>query len=110
MVYFPGWQRGAEQCGHAEGALPYPDMFEGSRRSRNLWSGGVRLELSDEPSPVLLHSFTHLDPDLPRHAEVSWLACPPSYRRTKLLITVIIISIACFFFFLLLLYTRLLPL
>uniref|UniRef100_A0A8C4ZRZ2 Ral guanine nucleotide dissociation stimulator n=1 Tax=Gadus morhua TaxID=8049 RepID=A0A8C4ZRZ2_GADMO len=48
----------------------YPEMFEGSRRVRSIW-GGVRLELSDDPSPVLLHSFTHLDPDLPRHPESS---------------------------------------
>ena len=67
MVYFPGSQCGA-QCGHSEGL--YPEMFEGSRRVRSIW-GGVRLELSDDPSPVLLHSFTHLDPDLPRHPEVS---------------------------------------
>ncbi|XP_059921742.1 ral guanine nucleotide dissociation stimulator-like isoform X1 [Gadus macrocephalus] len=67
MVYFPGSQCGA-QCGHSEGL--YPEMFEGSRRVRSIW-GGVRLELSDDPSPVLLHSFTHLDPDLPRHPESS---------------------------------------
>ncbi|KAM9116827.1 ral guanine nucleotide dissociation stimulator isoform 2-T2 [Pangshura tecta] len=40
-------------------------MFEGSRRVRSLWDG-VRLELAGERgSPVVLHSFTQLDPDLP---------------------------------------------
>ncbi|NXF76766.1 GNDS protein, partial [Sclerurus mexicanus] len=39
-------------------------MFEGCRRARSLW-GGVRLEGAGESSPVVLHSFTQLDPDLP---------------------------------------------
>ncbi|XP_044848150.1 ral guanine nucleotide dissociation stimulator isoform X7 [Mauremys mutica] len=40
-------------------------MFEGSRRMRSLWDG-VRLEVAGESgSPVVLHSFTQLDPDLP---------------------------------------------
>ncbi|XP_062447203.1 ral guanine nucleotide dissociation stimulator isoform X4 [Rhea pennata] len=39
-------------------------MFEGCRRARSLW-GGVRLEVAGERSPVVLHSFTQLDPDLP---------------------------------------------
>ncbi|KAJ7406340.1 Ral guanine nucleotide dissociation stimulator-like 1 [Willisornis vidua] len=39
-------------------------MFEGCRRARSLW-GGVRLEVAGESSPVVLHSFTQLDPDLP---------------------------------------------
>ncbi|NWZ57637.1 GNDS protein, partial [Haliaeetus albicilla] len=39
-------------------------MFEGCRRARSLW-GGVRLEVAGENSPVVLHSFTQLDPDLP---------------------------------------------
>ncbi|KAJ6633410.1 hypothetical protein lerEdw1_014507 [Lerista edwardsae] len=40
-------------------------MFEGSRRLRSLWDG-VRLEVAAESgSPVVLHSFTQLDPDLP---------------------------------------------
>ncbi|NWQ92499.1 GNDS protein, partial [Burhinus bistriatus] len=38
--------------------------FEGCRRARSLW-GGVRLEVAGESSPVVLHSFTQLDPDLP---------------------------------------------
>lgn len=45
-------------------APPAPDMFEGCRRARSLW-GGVRLEVAGENSPVVLHSFTQLDPDLP---------------------------------------------
>ncbi|XP_074871783.1 ral guanine nucleotide dissociation stimulator isoform X2 [Carettochelys insculpta] len=40
-------------------------MFESSRRTRSLWDG-VRLEVAGEgSSPVVLHSFTQLDPDLP---------------------------------------------
>ncbi|NXQ33335.1 GNDS protein, partial [Alaudala cheleensis] len=39
-------------------------MFEGCRRARSLW-GGVRLEVAGDSSPVVLHSFTQLDPDLP---------------------------------------------
>ncbi|NXG76125.1 GNDS protein, partial [Baryphthengus martii] len=38
--------------------------FEGCRRARSLW-GGVKLEVAGESSPVVLHSFTQLDPDLP---------------------------------------------
>ncbi|NXL40048.1 GNDS protein, partial [Glaucidium brasilianum] len=46
-------------------AAPGPRrMFEGCRRARSLW-GGVRLEVAGESSPVVLHSFTQLDPDLP---------------------------------------------
>uniref|UniRef100_A0A8B9G551 Ral guanine nucleotide dissociation stimulator n=1 Tax=Amazona collaria TaxID=241587 RepID=A0A8B9G551_9PSIT len=49
---------------HHAGA-PVPErMFEGCRRVRSLW-GGVKLEVADESSPVVLHSFTQLDPDLP---------------------------------------------
>ncbi|NXQ89244.1 GNDS protein, partial [Nyctibius grandis] len=43
---------------------PPERMFEGCRRARSLW-GGVRLEVAGESSPVVLHSFTQLDPDLP---------------------------------------------
>ncbi|NXT84265.1 GNDS protein, partial [Zapornia atra] len=46
-------------------SAPAPErMFEGCRRARSLW-GGVRLEVAGESSPVVLHSFTQLDPDLP---------------------------------------------
>ncbi|XP_063000634.1 ral guanine nucleotide dissociation stimulator isoform X2 [Elgaria multicarinata webbii] len=46
-------------------------MFEGSRRLRSLWDG-VRLEVAAESaSPVVLHSFTQLDPDLPPLLESS---------------------------------------
>ncbi|KAF1406959.1 Ral guanine nucleotide dissociation stimulator, partial [Spheniscus humboldti] len=50
---------------HAAAPAPAPErMFEGCRRARSLW-GGVRLEVAGESSPVVLHSFTQLDPDLP---------------------------------------------
>ncbi|NWS55557.1 GNDS protein, partial [Chunga burmeisteri] len=50
---------------HHATAAPAPErMFEGCRRARSLW-GGVRLEVAGESSPVVLHSFTQLDPDLP---------------------------------------------
>uniref|UniRef100_A0A671X9K7 Ral guanine nucleotide dissociation stimulator n=1 Tax=Sparus aurata TaxID=8175 RepID=A0A671X9K7_SPAAU len=39
-------------------------MFDSSWRVRNIWDG-VRLEVVEDRSPVVLHSFTHLDPDLP---------------------------------------------
>ncbi|XP_068104937.1 ral guanine nucleotide dissociation stimulator isoform X7 [Hyperolius riggenbachi] len=39
-------------------------MFEGSRKLRSLWDG-VRLEVAGDSSPVVLSSFTQLDPDLP---------------------------------------------
>ncbi|XP_030063616.1 ral guanine nucleotide dissociation stimulator isoform X3 [Microcaecilia unicolor] len=39
-------------------------MFESSRRMRSLWDE-VRLEVAGDLSPVLLSSFTQLDPDLP---------------------------------------------
>uniref|UniRef100_A0A672J3D8 Ral guanine nucleotide dissociation stimulator n=1 Tax=Salarias fasciatus TaxID=181472 RepID=A0A672J3D8_SALFA len=40
------------------------DMFDSSWRVRSIWDG-VRLEVAEDPNPVTLHSFTHLDPDLP---------------------------------------------
>ncbi|XP_047380820.1 ral guanine nucleotide dissociation stimulator isoform X3 [Sciurus carolinensis] len=47
----------------AEAAEP---LFPGSRRSRSVWDA-VRLEVGVPDScPVVLHSFTQLDPDLPR--------------------------------------------
>ncbi|KAG8509439.1 LOW QUALITY PROTEIN: Ral guanine nucleotide dissociation stimulator [Galemys pyrenaicus] len=53
----------AEAAGPAGGAEP---LFPGSRRSRSAWAA-VRLELGGPDScPVVLHSFTQLDPDLPR--------------------------------------------
>ncbi|CAH2315968.1 ral guanine nucleotide dissociation stimulator isoform X3 [Pelobates cultripes] len=39
-------------------------MFEGSRKMRSLWDG-VKLEVAGDSSPVVLSSFTQLDPDLP---------------------------------------------
>ncbi|KAL2782193.1 ral guanine nucleotide dissociation stimulator isoform 5 [Daubentonia madagascariensis] len=53
----------AEAAGPAGGAEP---LFPGSRRSRSVWDA-VRLEVGAPDScPVVLHSFTQLDPDLPR--------------------------------------------
>lgn len=43
---------------------PLLEMFDSSWRVRNIWDG-VRLEVAEDRSPVVLHSFTHLDPDLP---------------------------------------------
>ncbi|MBN3297605.1 GNDS protein, partial [Amia calva] len=44
-----------------------PDvMFDASAwRIRSIWDG-VKLEVAGESSPVVLHSFTQLDPDLPQ--------------------------------------------
>ncbi|XP_036276290.1 ral guanine nucleotide dissociation stimulator isoform X6 [Pipistrellus kuhlii] len=50
----------AEAAGPAGGA----ELFPGSRRSRSVWDA-VRLEVGGA-GPVVLHSFTQLDPDLPR--------------------------------------------
>lgn len=47
------------------------EMFDaGTWKVRNIWDG-VKLEVGENESPVVLHSFTHLDPDLPLF-EVSW--------------------------------------
>lgn len=53
----------AEAAGPVGGAEP---LFPGTRRSRSVWDA-VRLEVGVPDScPVVLHSFTQLDPDLPR--------------------------------------------
>ncbi|XP_029330118.1 ral guanine nucleotide dissociation stimulator isoform X1 [Mus caroli] len=53
----------AEASGPIGGTEP---LFPGSRRSRSVWDA-VRLEVGVPDScPVVLHSFTQLDPDLPR--------------------------------------------
>ncbi|XP_061289978.1 ral guanine nucleotide dissociation stimulator isoform X4 [Bos javanicus] len=53
----------AEAAGPAGGA---ESLFPGSRRSRSVWDA-VRLEVGGPDScPVVLNSFTQLDPDLPR--------------------------------------------
>ncbi|XP_029916574.1 ral guanine nucleotide dissociation stimulator isoform X3 [Myripristis murdjan] len=59
MVYFPGMQAEAQSV--KPGQL---DMFDASWRVKSIWDG-VRLEVVEDQSPVVLHSFTHLDPDLP---------------------------------------------
>lgn len=60
MVYFPGMQTEA----HSVKPGQLVEMFDSSWRARNIWDG-VRLEVAEDRSPVVLHSFTHLDPDLP---------------------------------------------
>ncbi|XP_072288861.1 ral guanine nucleotide dissociation stimulator-like isoform X2 [Eucyclogobius newberryi] len=40
------------------------EMFDSSWKVRSIWDG-VRLEVTEDPSPVVLRCFTHLDPDLP---------------------------------------------
>uniref|UniRef100_A0A6Q2XGJ3 Ral guanine nucleotide dissociation stimulator n=1 Tax=Esox lucius TaxID=8010 RepID=A0A6Q2XGJ3_ESOLU len=48
-------------------SLASPDvMFDASAwRIRHIWDG-VKLEVAGDASPVVLHSFTQLDPDLPQ--------------------------------------------
>ncbi|XP_004849077.1 ral guanine nucleotide dissociation stimulator isoform X5 [Heterocephalus glaber] len=54
------WAEAAGPSGTAE------PLFPGSRRSRSVWDA-VRLEVGvPARGPVVLHSFTQLDPDLPR--------------------------------------------
>ncbi|TDH13207.1 hypothetical protein EPR50_G00055120 [Perca flavescens] len=60
MVYFSGMQTEARSV--KPGQLV--EMFDSSWRVRNIWDG-VRLEVVEDRSPVVLHSLTHLDPDLP---------------------------------------------
>ena len=60
MVYLTG-----APC-EARGKQASPDgMFDATAwRIRHIWEG-VRLEVAGDASPVVLHSFTQLDPDLP---------------------------------------------
>lgn len=60
MVFIPGMRTEARRVN--PGLLL--EMFDSSWRVRNIWDG-VRLEVVEDRSPVVLHSFTHLDPDLP---------------------------------------------
>ncbi|XP_013855834.1 ral guanine nucleotide dissociation stimulator, partial [Austrofundulus limnaeus] len=60
MVYLSGTQTEARSV--KPGQLL--EMFDSSWKVRNIWDG-VKLEVAEDPSPVVLHSFTHLDPDLP---------------------------------------------
>ncbi|XP_061836426.1 ral guanine nucleotide dissociation stimulator-like isoform X1 [Nerophis lumbriciformis] len=56
MVHFPALRAEARRV------TPGPaKMFDSSRSVRD----GVRMEVSEHSSPVVLHSFTQLDPDLP---------------------------------------------
>ncbi|XP_075434886.1 ral guanine nucleotide dissociation stimulator isoform X2 [Ascaphus truei] len=57
MIYLMLLEPHHEQTGSPE------KMFEGSRKVRSLWDG-VKLEVAGD-SPVVLSSFTQLDPDLP---------------------------------------------
>ncbi|XP_028828682.1 ral guanine nucleotide dissociation stimulator isoform X1 [Denticeps clupeoides] len=61
MVYLTGAQSEARRV-----RLGSPDvMFDASAwRIRSIWDG-VKLEVAGDASPVVLHSFTQLDPDLP---------------------------------------------
>uniref|UniRef100_A0A8C8I6L1 Ral guanine nucleotide dissociation stimulator n=1 Tax=Oncorhynchus tshawytscha TaxID=74940 RepID=A0A8C8I6L1_ONCTS len=58
--------RAEPQCEGRIIKLGSPDvMFDASTwRIRNIWDG-VKLEVAGNVSPVVLHSFTQLDPDLP---------------------------------------------
>lgn len=58
MVYLT-WPELQNDC--AEGGQK---MFDSSRRMKNLWDA-VRLEVTGDPSSVVLNRFTQLDPDLP---------------------------------------------
>lgn len=60
MVYFLGISSEARSVDPVQ----LVEMFESSWRVRNIWDG-VKLEVVEDRSPVVLHSFTHLDPDLP---------------------------------------------
>ncbi|KAM4745120.1 ral guanine nucleotide dissociation stimulator-like isoform 1-T1 [Anableps anableps] len=60
MVFFSGMQTEAGSV--KPGQLL--DMFDSSWKVRSIWDG-VKLEVVEDRSPVVLHSFTHLDPDLP---------------------------------------------
>ncbi|KAL7391058.1 hypothetical protein ABVT39_003580 [Epinephelus coioides] len=60
MVFVPGMQTEARSVNPGQ----LVEMFDSSWRVRNIWDG-VRLEVTEDRSPVVLHSLTHLDPDLP---------------------------------------------
>uniref|UniRef100_A0A8C8JG52 Ral guanine nucleotide dissociation stimulator-like n=1 Tax=Oncorhynchus tshawytscha TaxID=74940 RepID=A0A8C8JG52_ONCTS len=61
MVHFMGMYSDAQNI--KSGFLD--EMFDaGTWKVRNIWDG-VKLEVGEDESPVVLHSFTHLDPDLP---------------------------------------------
>uniref|UniRef100_A0A3Q2QN04 Uncharacterized protein n=1 Tax=Fundulus heteroclitus TaxID=8078 RepID=A0A3Q2QN04_FUNHE len=60
MVLFPGMQ--TEAGSGKPGQLL--EMFDSSWKVRSIWDG-VKLEVVEDRSPVVLHSFTHLDPDMP---------------------------------------------
>ncbi|XP_047447196.1 ral guanine nucleotide dissociation stimulator-like isoform X2 [Mugil cephalus] len=60
MVFFSGTYTEA----HSVKPGQLVEMFDSSWKVRNIWDG-VRLEVVEDRSPVVLHSFTHLDPDLP---------------------------------------------
>ncbi|CAB1321749.1 unnamed protein product [Coregonus sp. 'balchen'] len=61
MVHFMGMYSDAQNI--KSGYLD--EMFDaGTWKVRNIWDG-VKLEVGEDESPVVLHSFTHLDPELP---------------------------------------------
>uniref|UniRef100_A0AAZ3PLI0 Uncharacterized protein n=1 Tax=Oncorhynchus tshawytscha TaxID=74940 RepID=A0AAZ3PLI0_ONCTS len=52
------------------------EMFDaGTWKVRNIWDG-VKLEVGEDESPVVLNSFTHLDPDLPLFEVIRLLIIP----------------------------------
>ncbi|XP_061116961.1 ral guanine nucleotide dissociation stimulator-like isoform X2 [Conger conger] len=61
MVYLMGMQSETQTVRSGS----FDVMFDASTwRVRSIWDG-VRLEVAGDASPVVLHSFTQLDPDLP---------------------------------------------
>ncbi|XP_035292305.1 ral guanine nucleotide dissociation stimulator-like isoform X2 [Anguilla anguilla] len=61
MVYLMGMQSETQTVKSGS----FDVMFDASTwRVRSIWDG-VRLEVAGDASPVVLHSFTQLDPDLP---------------------------------------------
>ncbi|XP_062409762.1 ral guanine nucleotide dissociation stimulator isoform X2 [Sardina pilchardus] len=64
MVYLTGAP--SETRNSVKRSIGSPDvMFDASAwRIRSIWDG-VKLEVAGDASPVVLHSFTQLDPDLP---------------------------------------------
>lgn len=59
------------------------EMFDaGTWKVRNIWDG-VKLEVGENESPVVLHSFTHLDPDLPLFEVSQWAVRKELYINTE---------------------------
>lgn len=81
MVYLTGAQ--SETRSSVKSGSP-DVMFDASAwRIRSIWDG-VKLEVAGDASPVVLHSFTQLDPDLPL-LEVMFIMRWSARRRQSLL-------------------------